>query len=291
MTLFPKTRQPNPGNGNVRWIQWVRSNHSLLTNKHDDQESVIDIDTKNYNGTSYFSDPGTPFYYSKISSQQTNPVYKFEDLPNRVDIGQNHDWIADLYLAEEITKPGSNVRKVLIYGGVRWGWHNRVVEKKKEPNPNIVPGLCPANNSSGECPPPPSCNGSSGGGGCNKNVISDQNQYEEMSAFDQNDINSLLYQSVSFIDFDYTNWLTQEEYQLYFGMDDAPWWIENYELSEDDINDPTWWTLEDDRLYFSEYYGGNNSESPTSVPESTSTFGLLLLSAFVFIKSLTITKD
>jgi hypothetical protein len=287
-TFSPNTRQPNPDKGRVRWIQWVRSNHSLNPDKHGNKESVIDIDYEKPGN-------GTPFYYANSDLGNANSIYKFIDAPARVDIGQNHDWIADLYLTEEITKPGSNIRKVLIYGGVRWGWHNRVIEKKKEP----LPGTCQnPNNSSGSSggggcpppPPPPSCNGGSGGGGCNRNVVTDQTDYQELSSFDSNDANSLQYQyeDLSFLDIDYTNLLTQEEYLSYFGMDDPHWWTEDEDQSDYDINDPTWWTEEQDRLYFNENYGYNNSESPASVPESTPALGLLALGAWGIIKAIKI---
>ncbi|MBW4509412.1 MAG: hypothetical protein KME64_23240 [Scytonematopsis contorta HA4267-MV1] len=110
-TFSPNTRQPDPDSGRVRWIQWVRSNHPV-NGRHGDKESIIDIDITSTGRFPY--DPGTPFYYSKVESFNRQTPYRFDDAPARTDIGWNHDWIAELYLAEEITKPGSNTRKVLI---------------------------------------------------------------------------------------------------------------------------------------------------------------------------------
>jgi hypothetical protein len=125
---------PNPETGKVRWVQWLTSNHKLNRN-HGEQEAVVDT-TSN-----------TPYYYEK-PYHTTN--YTFFDSPGRVDIGWNHDWLANLYLAYEKIDSVTNATTVQIFGGVRWGWHNRVDRKKKEPSPDLVP-FCPTNSSAGEC--------------------------------------------------------------------------------------------------------------------------------------------
>ena len=168
--------QPDPDTGNVRWIQFVRSNHSLV-NGHGFKESVIDLDTKRPGN-------GTPYYYAKESHLNKNNPYFFTDDPSRGDIDKPHDWTALLYLVEEITKPDSSRRKALIYGGISWGWHNRIIDKQpdtppgkprtreqrrqeQKKKPQTRPRYCPVSSYGCDDNDPPS-NGGSGGGGFNK---------------------------------------------------------------------------------------------------------------------------
>lgn len=168
-SFSPETRQPDPNTGRVRWIQLVRSNHSLAGG-HGVRESIIDLDIYNPNN-------GTPFYDADPDSDNQSDTYFFSDAPARLDIDEEHDWWGDLYLAEEIPQADGQPRKVLIYGGVSWGWHNRILKKD--------PGLIPKpqeeenqNENQNEWPIPscvsvcysynPPSNGGSGGGGFNK---------------------------------------------------------------------------------------------------------------------------
>jgi hypothetical protein len=127
---------PDPNTGKVRWIQWVTDNHKL-NSKHGEKEAIVDT-TSN-----------TPYYYGGSELANKKDPYFFYDTPGREDIGWNHDWLANLYLAYEKIDSSTNATTVQIFGGVRWGWHNRVDRKNKEPNP--VPALCPANSSAGKC--------------------------------------------------------------------------------------------------------------------------------------------
>ena len=79
--------QPNPIEGNLRWIQLVISNHSL-ENGYAVGENVIDIDIEN-------PDNGTPYYDSTSAKVDT---YSFNDEPLRYDIDKNHNWQAFLFL-------------------------------------------------------------------------------------------------------------------------------------------------------------------------------------------------
>jgi hypothetical protein len=137
---------PDPMTGRVRWIQWVRSNHSLNPDIHGLQESVVDIDYSR-------PTPRTPYYYSGSNSGNAKSPYYFDDIPARNDIGWNHDWKAQLYLVfEELPIPGDILRTVTIYGGLEWMWLNRVDRRKKEPAPNS----CSSNSSTGNgCQPYP----------------------------------------------------------------------------------------------------------------------------------------
>lgn len=165
-------KQPNPIDGNLRWIQLVKSNHSVIGN-HGDLETVIDRDINRPENTSP--------YYDSFSKKQD--FYSFSDTPSRPDIDKNHDWKALLFLAEEIPRePGTARRQIKIYGGVKWGWHNRVTEERpdtpvekprtreqrrqeqeKQPQRNY----CPVSTYGCDDNDPPS-NGGSGGGGFNK---------------------------------------------------------------------------------------------------------------------------
>jgi hypothetical protein len=130
---------PDPNTGKVRWVQWVTDNHKLgVTGGHNIQEAVVDT----------LSD--LPYFYSVSELRNRKDPYYFYDNPGRPDVGWNHDWIANLYLAYEKIDPISNATTVQIFGGVKWGWHNRVDRKKKEPNPDPVP-FCPVNSSDSQC--------------------------------------------------------------------------------------------------------------------------------------------
>jgi len=132
-------RFPDPLTGRVRWIQWVTDNHAT-SDRHGVKEATIDT-TSN-----------TPFYYYESFLPEIfnkRDPYYFEDNPGREDVGWNHDWLANLYLAYEKIDPITEVTTVQIFGGVRWGWHNRVERKKKEPTD--VPNACPVKNSASNC--------------------------------------------------------------------------------------------------------------------------------------------
>ncbi len=127
---------PDPYTGQVRWVQWVTDNHKLGA-PHGTKEAVVDTLSN------------TPFYYGGDGLKNRRDPYYFYDTPGRPDIGWNHDWLANLYLAYEKEDPVTKAITVQVFGGVRWGWHNRVDRKKKEPNPD--PLFCPTNSSAGGC--------------------------------------------------------------------------------------------------------------------------------------------
>ncbi|NEU83792.1 hypothetical protein [Nostoc sp. UIC 10630] len=98
-------------------------------------------------------------------------------------------------------------------------------------------------------PPPPTCDASSGGGGCNADST--------YGLFDNNSVD----QEMSYFDIADTSWTEDEE------LWDYNW--DNY------INNSSWLTKDD-------------SESPVSTPEFTSSLGLLALGAWGIIKALSI---
>ncbi|MFM2063992.1 MAG: hypothetical protein RLZZ507_3663 [Cyanobacteriota bacterium] len=214
--------------------------------------------------------PGVPFVYGipfvdnggrKDTPYYDYPGYRFAGEDFFMDRAyaaginnarRNTYFTAQLFLVEETTLPGSQKRTATIYNGIRWGWKNKVSRRS-----------CPAKSLSKNCspPPPPVCTGGSGGGGCNKTTATNYVNYQdEISPFDLDNVNDLEYNYLSFLDFNEIAWNSDKE----------DYWYDDNEYAD---------------------WNEDNSESPTSVPESTSTLGLLLLSAFVFIKSLTITKD
>ncbi|HAX88154.1 MAG TPA: hypothetical protein DCY91_18270 [Cyanobacteria bacterium UBA11370] len=153
----------DPTGSNVHWIQRVISNHGYIFTRsgrtdlgHGIRENKIDVLQEQTQLN--FVDPQNP---QKLTF---NPFYdtygtaneiSFGDFLGREDIGENHEWSAELYLVQE-TAP----KTVTIYNGIKWGWSN-----------TFTPPPPP--------PPPPPCNGSSGGGGCRTALASNiqvQNQ-------------------------------------------------------------------------------------------------------------------
>lgn len=129
---------PDPNTGRVRWIQWVRSNHPR-DGAHNTPESVIDLDARF---------PGTPYYDAFPDDVNAESPYPYEDVPSRIDVDFQHDWIAQLFLAvEEPLTQGNTTRTVTLYSGIEWGWINRILRRGKDPVPNPV--CPPINNSAG----------------------------------------------------------------------------------------------------------------------------------------------
>ncbi|TAE59764.1 MAG: hypothetical protein EAZ87_08340 [Nostocales cyanobacterium] len=214
-------------------------------------QSYIDNRTKQSNGT--YLNAIYPYFGrgNSIRSEPKTDYGYFGDRPYRLTLLDRNYYWIGELYLAKAETRQNRSPKVTIYNGVRWGWRYQYI-----PNNDS----CPAKSS--KCsPPPPPCNGNSGGGGCNKTTATNYVNYQdEISPFDIDNINELEDGYLSFLDFDEIAWNSDEEDYWYDDNEYADW-NEDY------------------------------SESPTSVPESTSTLGLLLLSAFVFIKSLTITKD
>jgi hypothetical protein len=160
----PKINSANPVK--LKWIQRVKSNHSLTTYIHNDIENILDINRGQTN----------PYYSGYEGSIST---YKyFGDSPYREDALNNHSWNPELYLVEEVFIPQTRTRKVIIYNGIRWGWRNQIFRRKQPvPVPAPVPKPTPTQVPVPQeiCPPPPGffnnsgsviiANSSSGGGG------------------------------------------------------------------------------------------------------------------------------
>jgi hypothetical protein len=159
----PKINTANPAK--LKWIQRVKSNHSLTTDIHNHIENILDINQGQ-------TDPYYSGYQGSISA------YKyFGDSPYRNDPLNNHTWNAELYLVEEVFIPRSTNKRVIIHNGIRWGWRNQIFRRKQPvPVPAPVPKPAPTPTPVPEqfCPPPGLltksgstivANSSSGGGG------------------------------------------------------------------------------------------------------------------------------
>jgi hypothetical protein len=253
----PKKTDPKPGKGKIHWIQHVVNNHTL----YDEQQSTSG---GGLHGVRYDGIDIPPF-------QNANPYYRggneFSsfDRPYRIDPTEPHTWFAELYLVEEIAP-----KTVKIYNGVRWGWINRVYRRPND--------FCPAKSLGSDCsppPPPPPCNSSSGGGGCNRTQAD--------GIFDNENVN----QENFYSNIDETN-LIEEQEQPSFDINDP-------DLIE--VQDPSFLELEnwdwtsDEEPIIDENQEEDNSESPVSVPESTSALGLFALAAWGIVKALKIKKD
>jgi hypothetical protein len=215
-----------------------------------------------------------PYYGSTYST--------FQDTSYREDATENHNWVAELYLAE-LQNPntffGTTSRepyKVKIFSGIQWGWKNRFIRDRNPlpvpiplpiplPIPKPVPLPVPV--------PPIVCNPSSGGGGCGRN-FSNENSNQELLLFNSDAVDDT---NISSDD------VLEDDEWSYFDSGDTSW-IEDEEVSFIG-NDLPFWTEDEDLASF---YNDDGSESPASVPESTSTLGLLALSAWGIIKAMKI---
>ena len=130
LDYIPGAGDPTAQGNILHWIQRVVNNHPVANNKHGDHADVIDIRPGQINpyydtfyGLRKRFGPRTFYDFSNRPSDET----LFYDLSARPDPGQNHNWLAELYLVEEIAP-----RQVRIYNGIQWGWQNRV-ESVPEP--------------------------------------------------------------------------------------------------------------------------------------------------------------
>ena len=97
----------NDPTANVHWIQVIYDNHAI-DGGHGDIENIVD------NGGA-----DNPFYDTKGAADDRN----FVDAPGRLDPGNSHVWIADLYLVT-VPDPTNAPTVVNIYDGIEWGWRN-----------------------------------------------------------------------------------------------------------------------------------------------------------------------
>ena len=140
LKYHPSGSDPTPENSDLHWIQVVSSNRRFLpfvdnSPRFRFDNPYYDTDTR-FAGEDFFTD--RPYFFAPNSP--TTPNF----------------FIADLYLVEEITRPGSRIRQVVVHNGIRWGWRNI------ETDPGCEGG---GSSGGGGCQPPP-CIGGTGGGSC-----------------------------------------------------------------------------------------------------------------------------
>jgi hypothetical protein len=109
----PASTDPQPGQGNLHWIQMVRAGYGAIIN------GIPFIDNRKRTDTPYYDEPGYRFAGETF----------FIDRPyasGRSGANRFNYFSAQLYLVEETTPPGSDQRQVTIYDGIRWGWTNTI---------------------------------------------------------------------------------------------------------------------------------------------------------------------
>ncbi|MEH2215824.1 MAG: hypothetical protein V7K72_01560 [Nostoc sp.] len=258
---------PKPGLGKIHWIQHIVNNHSI------------------YNEYQVHTDEGTHgLRYDGLDipiSMNVNPYYdtlgtanesSFRDKSYRLDPKNPHTWFAELYLVEETAE-----REVTIYNGIRWGWINKVY-RRKNPLPIPIPIRIPEIPKFEPIPipipkiPDLVCNPGSGGGGCNRTQTD--------GIFDNDSIENIN-QEISYSNIDETNWTEDFDFDI-----NDPDWIEEQDPSVLEFENWDW--TSDEEPILDENQEEDNSESPVSVPESTSALGLLALGAWGIMKAMKI---
>ncbi|OYE03111.1 hypothetical protein [Nostoc sp. 'Peltigera membranacea cyanobiont' 232] len=260
----PKKTDPEPGQGKIHWIQHIVNNHASF----DEHQSTS---SEGLHGVPYDGIDIRPF-------QNVNPYYpggtefSFYDRPYRPDAKNPHTWFAELYLVEETAE-----REVTIYNGIRWGWINKVY-RRKNPLPIPIPIRIPEIPKFEPIPIPiPKitdlvCNPGSGGGGCNRTQTD--------GIFDNDSIENIN-QEISYSNIDETNWTEDFDFDI-----NDPDWIEEQDPSVPEFENWDW--TSDEEPILDENQEEDNSESPVSVPESTSALGLLALGAWGIMKAMKI---
>jgi hypothetical protein len=137
LQYVPPDINNDTGKNKRRWIQWVKTNHPIdpiVGDIHlkEGQNSRIDVPAGSV----------TPFYDDYF--RQSANAYFFQDTPGRGDFNENHDWLAEVFLAE-LSDPNNSTtpQEVTIYKGIRWGWKNRVTRPKtsKKFSDSLASGL------------------------------------------------------------------------------------------------------------------------------------------------------
>jgi len=140
LEYIPGAGDPTPQRNKIHWIQRVVDNHNITNNPgHGNSEDVIDtliigqLDPYYDTFGGLRKRFGSETYYD-FSNRPANERI-FYDIPRRGDIDRNHNWLAELYLVEEIAP-----QQVRIYNGIQWGWQNRV-ESVPEPLTIFAAGI------------------------------------------------------------------------------------------------------------------------------------------------------
>lgn len=132
----PKLIANCPGSKNLQptekhklpWIQRVVNNHAIRPRLGGGTEDLGYGTTDNKIDIPSIGqlDP----FYDTIGYLlgQTREDY-FKDIPTRNAITKDHEWFAELYLAE-VKDPDNKPQEVTIYNGIKWGWTNQFTPAK-----------------------------------------------------------------------------------------------------------------------------------------------------------------
>lgn len=104
----------------IHWIQVLWNNHREAG--HGVEAAGVDVGGANL---------VNPFYdYDKTLAADENNFY---DRPGRPDDCNNHDWKAELWVVTSPWAEDTGPTAISFYGGVAWGWGNRVACESPEP--------------------------------------------------------------------------------------------------------------------------------------------------------------
>ncbi|MEG4292348.1 PEP-CTERM sorting domain-containing protein [Microcoleus sp. D2B6] len=135
-TVNPKLIANCPGSKNLQptekhklhWIQRVVNNHAIIPRLGGGTEDLgygtMDnkIDIPSIGQLDPFYD--TIGYLLNLTREDY-----FKDIPTRNAITKDHEWFAELYLAE-VKYPDNKPQEVTIYNGIKWGWKNKFTPAK-----------------------------------------------------------------------------------------------------------------------------------------------------------------
>ncbi len=266
------TEFPDPNTGQLHWLQWVESNHKVIEDAknvvqgHNIPESIIDTKSKTpfYYGDSLKEKPDDPFYFF---SNKRDP-YNFHDIPGRGDIWNDHDWTANLYLAYQKNDAEGNYKKVQIFGGISWGWHNEI--NKSCPASRVDATITPVGNQYLYEFEVFNTSPIMSGSGYGNEEICDEIVDWELPLFDVNDLDIASISTPSGWDFEI---LPPDGTSDYYNNSDSPYnfskW--NYNKSEDPLLsiNPEWYgsnpeVFEDPPLILHWYNVANTNGTPTN---------------------------
>ena len=104
----------------MHWIAVFSDNHSSATNVHGDRENYVEtFDPPN---------PRNPYYETIFRGADNR---NFQSIPFRIDVENDHDWVAGVFLASGPSAAGAAAApaQITVYNdsGIFWGWKNRFV--------------------------------------------------------------------------------------------------------------------------------------------------------------------
>lgn len=188
---------------------------------------------------------------------------------------------------------------VTIYNGVRWGWQYRFIPDRNPiliprpvpfpiPRPIPIPIVSPVPSPTptpAPTPTPPPCSGGSGGGGCARNFTARTADWE-VPLLSSEDVDAATISNDAFEESEVANsiedTLTSSSSSEYFNFfeDLEQGFFDSNENDEFQYREWSFFDLNGNRLddtFMSSDLSDDDSEPPKSVPEPTTTLGLLAL--------------